>query len=159
MPPNSVAVDDVDLAEAAAEMPDQRAGEGDDAAGDAAAHHQVAGIDEEGDRHQRKDAHAGIQPLEHDQRRQAHIEHGGEAGDAEAERDRRADEHQQREDAEEDPEFHGAQAFTFAVSSSTATSVGGISSSASSIGAPDRRSTMRSSENRQISTPPATSGR
>ena len=63
---------DVDLAEPAAQVADQRAGEGDDAAGDAAAHHQVAGIDEEGDGQQREDAHAGIQSLEDDQRRQAH---------------------------------------------------------------------------------------
>ena len=55
MPPKSVAGGDVDLAEAAADVADQRAGEGDDAAGDAAADHQVAGEDEEGDRHQRED--------------------------------------------------------------------------------------------------------
>ena len=77
-------------------------------------------IDEERDRQQREDAHAGVQPLEHDQRRQPHVEHGGEAGDAEAEGDRRADQHQQREDAEEDPELHRAQPSR--CSSSTATS-------------------------------------
>ena len=106
---------DVDLPQPAADVTDQRAGKGDDAAGDAAAHHQVAGIDEERDGEQREDAHARIQPLEHDQRRQPHIEHGGEARDAEAERDRRADQHQQREDAEQDPELHRAKPLRFPV--------------------------------------------
>ena len=67
--------------EPAAQMADQRAGEGHDAAGDVAAHHQVAGIDEERNRHQRKHADAGVKPLEHHQRRQAQIDDRGEAGD------------------------------------------------------------------------------
>ena len=46
------------------------------------------------------DVHAGIHLLEHDDRRQADIEHLAKAGDAEAEGDRHADEHQQGEDAE-----------------------------------------------------------
>ena len=65
-------------------------------AGDAAAHHQVAGEDEEGDRHQREDRDAGGDALEDDERRQAEVDHGREAGDAEAEGDRGADQHQQR---------------------------------------------------------------
>ena len=65
---------DVDLAEAAADVADQRAGEGDDAGGDAAADHQVAGEDEEGDRHQREDRDAGGDALEDDERRQAEVE-------------------------------------------------------------------------------------
>ncbi len=54
--------------------PTSEPGEGDDALRDAAAHHQVAGIDEERDGEQREDVHARVHLLEDDQRRQAHIE-------------------------------------------------------------------------------------
>ena len=70
------------------------------------------GIDEERDRHHGEGVHAGIDLLEHHDRRQAHVEHGGERRDAEAERDRRADQQQQREDAEENPHLHRHQSFT-----------------------------------------------
>src|SRR5690606_29544124 len=69
---------DVDLPEATAQVADHGSGEADDALGDAAADHEVAGVDEEGDGEQREDAHARVQALENDQRRYSHIEHGHE---------------------------------------------------------------------------------
>jgi hypothetical protein len=137
---------DVHLAQPAAEMPDEGPRERDQPARDVAAHHQLAREDEERDRHQREDRDARVQALEHHHRRQAHVEHRGEGGGAEAEGDRRADEEEDGEDAEQDPQLHRQASAVSAASPKRG------------VGRPAARRTRRSAQNRTTRTPPPTSG-
>lgn len=59
-------------------MPDHGPGERHQPSGNVAAHHQFAGKNEEGDRHQRENGDTRVQALEDDDGRQAHVEHGGQ---------------------------------------------------------------------------------
>ena len=100
---------DADLAQAAAQMSDKCGGEIDKSRRDAAANHEVTGIDEERDRHQNEDGDARCHALEHHQRRQAEIKDRQERGDAEAKGDRRSDDKKCGERAKEQPVFHRAE--------------------------------------------------
>ena len=80
-------------------MPDQVAREGDDLVGDAAVQHQLAGEDEERDRQEREHVHPGDHALERGRERKALDQVGEDAGQRDGERDRDA---QQQEDREAD---------------------------------------------------------
>ena len=92
----------VDLAEAAAQVADERSGERDEAIRDASAHHHLARKDEQRNGDQRGHAPAPAAGLLHDHHcRQAEVHHGGERGSRECECDGHADQQQKREDSEQ----------------------------------------------------------
>ena len=94
------------MAQAAAQMADERGGERDEAIGNAAAHHQFAGEDEERDREQRDFVEARRHLLHHHDRRQAKINHRRQAPRRQRERDRHAGDSSNGENAEEKRDLH-----------------------------------------------------
>ena len=100
--------DDGGMAQTAVHMPNQRIGEVDEALGDAAAVHQFARQDEEGDGHQRE----GVHPVDHaagndDPRRGiADDECAEHRRDADRKYDRHTEEHQQQHASEQDDSQH-----------------------------------------------------
>ncbi len=134
------------LPQAAAQAADQRRGQRDQAFGNAAAHHDLAGEDEQRDRDQRRRAGAGGNLLDQHHRRQAEVQQGGQRGSRQRERHRHADDQQQGEHQEEQGDRH-----------QRSPSCGAGATAAGSCG-PNARAS-RLSANTTINAPPIESGR
>ena len=133
--PEQRAGDHVRHAQPAAHVADGAFREIDDLLRDAAVKHQFAGEDEERDGQEREDVHPRNHPLEHHRDRDALERDGRDAGQADGESDRDAQDQEQSEAAGQDHQCHDGSTSLF------------------------RRVAMICSvENRQISTPASTTG-
>ena len=103
--------DDVDMRQTAADVADQRRGELEDAVGDAGAVEQVAGQHEQRDGDQHEAVQPGAHALHDDrQRDRLREDDARDRGQAHRERHRHLEDHQQCEQAEQDPQAHSGTA-------------------------------------------------
>ena len=99
---------DIDDAEAAADPTDGGVRHAHQPVGNTRPVHQVAGEDEERDRHQRENADARRDPLDRDDRGNAHRREAAQRRRQQRKGHRHADRQQYEQHAEEDQEFHQA---------------------------------------------------
>jgi hypothetical protein len=103
--------DDVDMRQPAADVSYQGGGELEDAIGDAGAVEQVAGQHEQRDGDQHEAVEARAHALHHDrQRDRLGQDDGRDRGQPHGERHGHFDDHEQREQAEQDPQAHSGTA-------------------------------------------------